>query len=294
MIDLDTLQSLCEENYRLKNHNGAIELAYAKLQTENPPTSKTYSTIFATMADAVQHDDREQSYGKSVVENALRLSNGEEYHYAIYDWLMEKNHKSILTTLDTPLLVRYFKSLPSPFDSLTCLRKYHDYREEYRSAMNCLVDLATKIPDIELKTRLDCVREAHGYLANIDDISEQEKTIDLTYKEARVQLSLHDALQANDTTKPAAKKLESSLQSADTLLNQFAYKYELHEQALYLLDILERFDYSYVKKAWTCIIKECKSPEKVKDKILDLAEHLYPSVTSFPVCKYLLFLLMLI
>ncbi|KAI9269501.1 hypothetical protein EDC94DRAFT_371972 [Helicostylum pulchrum] len=284
LIDSDSLQLLCEENCRLKNHDGAIELAYAKLQTENPPTSRTYSIIFATIADAVRHDDQEQSYSKSVVENALRLSNGEEYHHAIYDWLMEKDHKSILTTLDTTLLVRYLKSLPSPAMSLTCLQKYHDYREEYRSAMNCLMDLATKIPDITLNERLSCVQKASEYLTKIDDISAQEKTtLDLTYKEAKIQLSLYNTLLANDTTKPAAKQLESSLQSADILLNQFAYKYELHEQALRLLDILEQFDYSYVKKAWTCIIKECKSPEKMKDKILDLAEHLYPSITSFPV-----------
>ncbi|KAI8054730.1 Nup133 N terminal like-domain-containing protein [Thamnidium elegans] len=283
-IDLDTLQSLCEENYRLKNHNGAIELAYAKLQTENPPTPKTYSIIFATMADAVQNDDQEQNYSKSVVENALQLSNGEQYHYAIYDWLMEKDHKSILTTLDTPLLVKYFKSLCSPSESLICLHKYHDHRKEYRSAMDCLVDLATKIPNITLDTRLTYLRIACDYLTKIDDISAQEKkTLKLTYDEAEVQLSLYYTLLTNDTTKPAAKQLESSLQPADTLLNQFAYKYELHEQALRLLHILEQFDYSYVKKAWTCIIKECKSQEKMKDKFLDLAERIYPSITSFPV-----------
>lgn len=289
MIDLDSLQTISKENCKLQNHHGAIELVFAKYQAAGTvPKSKIYDILFDIISDSFQHDDEEQSYSRSVIESALRLTNEEQYHYKIYNWLLHNDHKSVLVKLDTPLLVKYIKSQLSYSESLACLCKYHIYRKEYRSCVDCLVELATKTTDVVFSKRVLCLRKARDYLPEVTDMSnEEKKNIELMHREAAIQLDMYCGLSEIEDTKVVAEELASGLKSAKVLLDQYAYKYEMYEDALYLMNFLEHFDYAYVKKAWKVIIEECETKEELKSKLTGLTTSLYPSITSFPVCKYL-------
>lgn len=254
VIQVDTLQKLCQEYCKLGYHTGAIELAYTKYQTKTSPNQNIYEIIFSSMDNAFK---KEESYGKSIVEKALQFTNEEEYHNEIYNWLKESNRKELLVTLDTSLLVEFIKTkLPVP-ESLACLHNYYDHRKKYALAIDCLVKLATRVPDISLEDRVVCLKKACDYLKQPTDIPKDvQEELELVHNEAKIQLNIYNALVSSNDTR--AKELATSLKPANTLLHEFAYTHALYEEALCLMDLMEEYNWSYAEKAWRRIIKRCK------------------------------------
>lgn len=262
LIQLETLQKHCQEYSKLGFHIGAIELAYTKHQTENDP--QIYEIIFSSIESAFK---KGENYGKSIVEKTLEFTNEEDYHNKIYNWLKENNQKELLVTLDTPLLVKFIKTKLSAPESLACLHSYYDHRKKYSLAMDCLVELATKVPDIQLEDRVVCLKKACKYLQQSTDFPlNVQNDLILQHNEAEIQLNIYNALVS--TKNPDAKALATSLKSADILLNDFAYTHRLYEEALCLMDLTEKYNWHYTEKAWRRIIKKCKYILNTKNKFL--------------------------
>lgn len=242
-------------------HIGGIQLAYSVYRANSSHKSTVYEVIYTCIEDAL-NNEKEPDYGKSTIERTLKLTNEEEYHFKIYQWLRDNGHNSLLVTIDSPSLEKYIKTqLPLP-ESLACMRHYHHYRKEYYLALRSLLELATKAEDISLETRVGCLQKAFEYLPLAKgDISEAERTdLSLTYEEAKIQLSIYETLleDSDEKAKLSAKKLGVSLQPADTLYHEYARAHSLYENALFLMDLMELYDWPYAKEAWTHIIDECK------------------------------------
>lgn len=248
LIELDTLQKICQEYARLGYHIGAIEFAYTKYENEYTPDQEIFNILFGIFENAFSKDE---NYGKTMIEKALQSSKEEGYHYIIYQWLMDSGRKKLLVTLETPLLVRYIETELSPSESLACLHSYYDYRKNYGKAVDCLVQLATRVPDIPLESRVACLDKACKYLQQPTDVpKETQENLELIHMEAKIQLNIYNAL--IDTEH--AKDLATSLKPANTLLHEFAYTHALYEEALCLMDLMEHYNWSFVRKAWEHII----------------------------------------
>jgi hypothetical protein len=257
LLDLGTLQPICHDYSKLGSHLNAIKLAYAKHQTGTSPDPKIYDIIFTAMQDALANQQQQRDF----VQKILRLTNEEGYHYEIYNWLMQNGHRNILVTLKTPLLAEYIKTQLPPVESLACLRSYHDHRQEYGLAVDCLLQMATTTDhNIKLEDRVKFLQAACDYLPTSDISKQQEKELRRTSKEAQYQLDLYDTLIKKDSVdaKLAAAELANCLLPAETLFHKFAYTHQLYEQALCLMHLLDLYDWDYQKLAWTHIIDECK------------------------------------
>jgi hypothetical protein len=243
-------------------HIGGIQLAYAVHQTNLSPEPSTYEVIYTCIEDAL-NNKRQLNYGKSTIERALRLTNEEDYHFKIYQWLRDNGHNSLLVTIDSPSLEKYIKTQLPLSESLACLRYYHDHRKEYYLALLSLLELDTKVDNISLEARVGCLQKACDYLPLAkNDISEPEHDdLLLKYEEAKIQLRIHETLlkKNNEASKDAANKLSISLQSADVLYHEFARVHSLYEEALYLMKLEDLLDFNYAKEAWTHIINKRKS-----------------------------------
>lgn len=286
LIQLDTLRLLCRQYCSLGYHIGGIQLVYLKYQTQELPESDIYSIIFACINDSLS-TEKGLDYAKATIESALNLTTEESFHFKIYQWLVDNDQNKLLVIVESTSLERYIKTqLPLP-ESLACLRQYHEYRKEYYLALRDLVQLATEVDDISLEIRVGCLKKAISLVPQArDDISSAEETsLILSYKEAVIQHSIYKALleDKDSEAKQAASELANSLKTADVLYHEYAYTHSLYEDALCLMDLMDLCDWNYAEKAWRNIIQGCKSEKVVREKLLDLAERLYPSIAAFPV-----------
>lgn len=254
-IPLDTIQKLSQDYCRLGYHIGAIELVYTKYKHEYSPDQELFNILFETIENAF---NRQENYGKVVVEEALQFTNEVKYHHEIYKWLMSSHRKELLVILDTPLLVDFIQTKLEASESLACLHNYYDHRKEHRMAVDCLVNLATQVPDISLEHRVACLNKACNYLQQPTLVPKQvQEQLELKHMEAKIQLNIYNALIGTDY----ANDLATSLKPANTLLHEFAYTHSLYEEALCLMDLMEYYNWRFVKKAWKQIISKQKMLE---------------------------------
>jgi hypothetical protein len=113
---------------------------------------------------------------------------------------------------------------------------------------------------------------------------ETSEAVRKSLRVADIQLQMHDALDSTE----AAEQLDDVLFAETELLEQFAYTHSLYEEALLLLDLMDIYNWNYVKEAWSHIVKTCESESAAGLKVKALAERMYPSIASFPVCKFFL------
>jgi hypothetical protein len=255
-LDIPLIASLAEEFCALGDYYGAIKLVLAKYQEDISKFSSIHPIITSTIEKALTNSSNN---GKQVLTNALNLTNEETYHFAIYSWLKDNNYKDLLISLDTRLLVPFIKTqLLEEREKLEYLEQYYAYRKQYSLAIECLYQLAMFTAKINVDDRVGYLNTACEYMALSD---EQFDHVKLSLRVAKIQQNVCSALLelTGSTTeaKQTAEALSQNLLSAEDLFAQ-AYTHALHEQALYLMDVMDKYDFKYAESAWTSIIENCK------------------------------------
>ncbi|KAI7903615.1 Nup133 N terminal like-domain-containing protein [Cokeromyces recurvatus] len=288
MIDFERIKALSQRFYELNNYDGAIQLVFAKYNTGAIQLSELQTIFFSIIENAFL--TKQEGDAKEILVNALNLTDKEEYHYMFYNWLINNKHKLVLVELETPLLEKFIKTqIPDESESLACLHHYHVHHKHYTLAIECLYQIAVIVPNVELQVRIECLRTACSYLDKVEDIKkERADHIKNILKIAEIQQNIYNTLIKQEHTKTVAKELEKALVQEDKLFHQYICAYSLYEEGLYLMDVIELYDWKFAKTAWTGIIEaSSKSEDEVYSKIDNLAKRLYPSISSFPV--YIIF-----
>ncbi|KAI9484117.1 MAG: Nup133 N terminal like-domain-containing protein [Benjaminiella poitrasii] len=288
IIDIARIKEISQRFYELDHHDLAIQLVFAKCETTTANVCELHDIFFSIIENAFLTKQKEKV--KRVLTNALKLSNEEKYHYMFYTWLINNGHRLVLVELETPLLEKFIKTqMADKSESLACLHYYHIYREQYTQAIECLYQIAVVVPDVELEARIKCLETAYSHLHLATHLEkERAERIKSLLKIARIQQSVHNSLDKQESTKNIAKELEKSLVQEDILFKQFICPHSLYEEGLYLMNTIELYDWKFAKTAWIGIIAACsQSQNEVVSKVNSLAKRLYPSIPSFPI--YIIF-----
>jgi hypothetical protein len=252
-LDIARIASLAEEFCTLDDHYGAVKLVFAKYQEDTARFWNLRPIITCTIEKALKNKD-----GKQVLQKALSLTHEDIYHFAIYRWLKENNYKDVLISLETSLIERFFKTqLIVERERLEYLADYYAHHTKYSLAINCLYDLAMFVDNINVDDRVDYLNRACGY---VELSKESFDNVELSLRVAKIQQKVCNALleRTNSTeAKRTAETLSQKLLSAEDLFAQ-AYTHTLHEQALYLMDLMDKYDFKYAESAWISIIQNCK------------------------------------
>lgn len=256
-LDIPCIESSAEEFCTLGDHYGAVQLAFAKYRDDPSQQGAIYPIIISAIEKALK-SSTDNDYGKRVLVDALGLTHDDHYHFEIYNWLKANGYKDLLLSLDTASLVRFVKTqLGDKREMLEYLEQYYAYRKQYSLAIDCLYQMAMCTSNITLDDRVGYLNTACDYVALSE---EQFDHVKLSLRVAKIQQEVCTALlEQTDSTdaKQTAEILSQKLLSADDLLAQ-AYTHALHEQALYLMDVMDKYDFKYAESAWRSIIEKCK------------------------------------
>ncbi|RCH91051.1 hypothetical protein CU098_004065, partial [Rhizopus stolonifer] len=285
-LDITVVEDLSRDMCLLENYLCAIHLIFAKYQTTDAAAhEQIYATLLPIIQKVVLHQ-KQQAH--AVLMDTLKLTMDKEFHYKIYQWLFDQKHKQLMITLETPLLLDFIQTeITNLAERYACLKTYYTHREQHELAIDSLFTLATQVPQVVLSHRvrfLKTVCDEVSLLPVSDHTKQKAATIQHTYKVAQIQLDVHNIL-ANQSSTEAQRDLASvadTLLSADKLL-EIVYDHALYEPALCLLNLMERCDWEFVKRAWTGITESCSNEKELKSKVIELTNRLYPSIPSFPV-----------
>ncbi|KAI8371920.1 Nup133 N terminal like-domain-containing protein [Blakeslea trispora] len=286
LLDITTVNDLSTNMTLLDHHLPSIRLIFAKYQTVDTTSHDAiYSILLSVIEKIVQQGEQK---ARPILMETLKLTSDEAFHYRIYGWLYNHKQKHLLITLETPLLLNYIQTqilnLPERY---ACLKKYYTHRKQLELAIDSLFILATQVEQVTLINRVKLLQSACNELSLLpsnENTKRKSKEIQYAYKVAQIQLDIHTSLEeASDKVDDQTfKRITSSLLPPEELL-EISYKYLLHEPALYLLHLLKRFDWGFVKLAWSGIINSYQDEALLKSKVIELASKLYPSISSFPV-----------
>ncbi|PHZ17198.1 uncharacterized protein RHIMIDRAFT_232630 [Rhizopus microsporus ATCC 52813] len=284
LISLDQLKELCNKYCALKGNIESMKLVLAKYQLVNTEQkTQIYELIYDTLRSTF---DEPEERLRVILQESLDLLDEEAYHEIIYQWLIDKKQERVLVTLTTPHLVQFFTTKLPESVGYHYLFEYYTYRSEYYDAIVALRRLSTVTRNVDLDKRVYYLERACDLMGKSTGISNNEKQELLAlYKEATIQTKIRNALQqrhASDSTS-LVQSLNDFLKPAKELYHNIALPQNLYEEALYLMDFMELYDWKYAQLAWERIVKENKDSNALKNKLITMGKDLYPSIASYPV-----------
>ncbi|KAG0192464.1 hypothetical protein DFQ28_009075 [Apophysomyces sp. BC1034] len=305
------ISNICNEYCSLAYHSGALELAFECVARQEPcegtpiSTRRTmdgksvYTHVFTTLKDAY---DRRSSgataYDTGVFSNVLSYQD-EAFHHALYSWYIQNDMIDVLLEVESSYVISYLEHYKPKAEGLDYLWQYYQQRARHYDAALCLETLATQLPGIKLKKRMEYLLLAisQARYCNTESQREQE-ALDLAEKLIKIkelaalQIRIQENLDVKDMkAKTASVQLEAGFLHAEELLDTFAYQFNMCDEALLLIKMLHRQDWRFVQKIWTGLIKkneelstdESSSFTQLREKVISLGQLLYPSTAAFPV-----------
>ena len=262
ILDITTINELSKRMMVLDHHLSSVQLILAKYQTVDTTSHEALFAILLPVVEAIVQQG--ESKARPILMNALKLTSDPEFHHQIYCWLYDHKQRQLMITLETPLLLNYIQThilnLPERYASL---KKFYTYRQQHELAIDSLFTLATEVDQVALPNRIRLLQTACHELPLMpynEHTKQKAEHIQYTSKVAQIQLDMHTSLaeRSNEVEVETLASITSSLLPDNELL-AIAYQYSLYESALYLLHLLERFDWEFVKRAWSGIVSSCKS-----------------------------------
>ncbi|RCI01323.1 hypothetical protein CU097_015113 [Rhizopus azygosporus] len=284
LISLDQLKELCNKYCALRGNIESMKLVLAKYQLVNSEQkTQIYELIYDTLRSTF---DEPEERLRVILQESLDLLDEEAYHEIIYQWLIDNKQERALVTLTTPHLVQFFTTKLPESVGYHYLFEYYTYRNEYYDAIVALKRLSTVIRNVDLDKRVHYLERACDLMGKSADISNGEKQELLAlYKEATIQTKIRNVLQqrhASDSTS-LVQSLNDVLKPAKELYYNIALPQNLYEEALYLMNFMELYDWKYAQLAWERIVKENKDSHALRNKLITMGKDLYPSIASCPV-----------
>ncbi|CEJ01430.1 hypothetical protein RMCBS344292_15457 [Rhizopus microsporus] len=284
LISLDQLKELCNKYCALKGNIESMKLVLAKYQLVNSDQkTQIYELIYDTLRSTF---DEPEERLRVILQESLDLLDEEAYHEIIYQWLIDNKQERALVTLTTPHLVQFFTTKLPESVGYHYLFEYYMYRNEYYDAIVTLKRLSTVTKNVDLDKRVHYLERACDLMGKSADISNGEKQELLAlYKEATIQTKIRNVLQqrhASDSTS-LVQSLNDVLKPAKELYYNIALPQNLYEEALYLMNFMELYDWKYAQLAWERIVKENKDSHALRNKLITMGKDLYPSIASYPV-----------
>lgn len=282
LVSVEQLKELCSKYCAMRDYIGSVKLVLAKYHIiDSDQEARIQDIIFETKQMVL---NEYKDYFLPFVQESLNLLDQENYHYRIYKWLIDNKQTEILTSLSTVHIVRFFTTLPEN-EGCDYLFQYYIHQKNYNDAVVTLKKLATKVENIALEKRIEYLDIACKLVTKLDNVSE-ETTCELKnlQKEAAIQSKLRDTLSKDNIEKPEAliESLSGFLKPAKELFDSFAYPNKLYEEALYLMDLMELYDWKYSKLAWTNIIERHKHRNELQKKLVEIGKQIYPSFVAYP------------
>lgn len=237
--------------------------------------------------EAIETND--QKYAVNVITKALEMTNSDLYHFAIYSWLLKQEQDDILASLEIPSVIIFIKTQIADLrKSLALLELYYAHRHEFAKSADTMYQLATEADQVGLLPRVQALKKACEYLPRAEGFSKEKCQIfERKYKVAQVQYEIYELLlKQKNSDKRIFQDLATRLIPEYDLL-KCAHTQSLYEEGLSLMSILEEHNWEFARTAWENIIKSCNTTkEQVQSKLKSLVKRLYPSISSFPVCKF--------
>lgn len=287
ICDAPRVKALSQQFCHLGDHNSAVEFAF----TNYSQAGLTYNQVQTLVLDIINQaiGAQNQEYAIDVVTNALEMTSDQNYHYQIYEWLANHEHNHILASLKTSTLFDFINTHHTldPRQRLILLELYYAYRSEFAKSADTVYQLATEADQVGLLQRVQALKKAYEYLPQADGFSQEKcQAIQRKYKVAQVQYKIFEIL--HEQKHPDMKVLDNlgARLVPEYDLLQCAYTQSLYEEGLSLLNILEEYNWDFARLAWENIIQlSSTTKEQVQSKLNTLAKKLFPSISSFPVCK---------
>lgn len=286
VCDSPRIKALTQQFCNLGDHHSAVDLAFTSYSNAGLTFDQAQSLVLHIIKEAI--DTQNQQYAIDVITGALEMASDQNYHYQIYEWLANNEHNHILTSLQAPTLFDFINTHTlDPRQRLILLELHYAHRNEIAKSADTVYQLATEADQVGLLQRVQALKKACEYLPQADGFSQQKcQTIQRKHKVAQVQYEIFELLhKQKHPDKKVLDDLGARLVPEYDLL-QCAYTQSLYEEGLALLDILEEYNWDFARIAWENIIQSSSATqEQVQSKLNTLAKKLFPSISSFPVCK---------
>ncbi|CEP14001.1 hypothetical protein [Parasitella parasitica] len=284
ICDNNRITALAQQFADLKDHYSAIEVAFTSYSHGDLDFLQVCDITTRVIHQAIEIND--EKYTKDVITKALKRTNEEIYHYAIYEWLDKNDHHRLLASLEIPTLFTYIQTQkPDLRQKLILLEYYYAYRNEFAQSADAVYQLATDADQVGLSHRVNALKKACEYLPRAEGFSREKcESIERKYKVAQVQHAMCESLiEQKNPSKKVLQDLNSRLIPEYDLL-ECAYTQSLYEEGLTLMHILDEYNWEFQRTAWENIISlSSTTKEKLQSKLKDMANRFYPSIPSFPV-----------
>jgi nuclear pore complex protein Nup155 len=252
--------------------------------TMNMKTQKKQRRVEANPEDSIE---KMVSLDEDTKKNALEqlfhfalVSKDQEFHELLYSWLYQNGHKKLLTRLRSPFLEEFLKQQ----DQELLIKLYMD-QKKYLVAAKVWWNRAHETDDNILENNPDLnkrqyyVSKALGCLksteemvstqketsSTLDAIKEVSDVLDVLQLQMRILNSLEQStsemeasatlsLDKLDERKNNIKELTYKVFDASTLYNNFAAKYDMWTECLYIIHTCNSEEPEIVSSLWRKII----------------------------------------
>ncbi|KAI8144562.1 Non-repetitive/WGA-negative nucleoporin C-terminal-domain-containing protein [Fennellomyces sp. T-0311] len=323
----EKLAEICNEYNRQRFHMGSVELplerakkidpqqqGLAYMEAKAPPGDpreplyegrvRCYHLVFAALASVKQLSESSgQSEPKVYAAQVFAAAVAHKdklFHFALYQWFLEKNMKSELLSVDTPYLIPFFKEYVSEVEGMDFLWQYYRRREQYYEAAVYLDALACRQNGLTLSKRVELLALAminaqcrDPKQSRLQQSTQLLQNLEHKMSVARIQVRLQQALQSlGPQGEEGAKNLEGQLLDITELFNKYARHYGILDEILFIMKVSEYHDIPYLEEVWRAVIAQNEkeaaevhaSPfTRLKTRVTFLGERLYPSPSAFPV-----------
>eukprot|EP00743_Colponemidia_sp_Colp-15_P008436 GILK01009170.1.p1 GENE.GILK01009170.1~~GILK01009170.1.p1 ORF type:complete len:1662 (+),score=272.64 GILK01009170.1:89-5074(+) len=302
-IDDPKVQEL--HSSRMECYAHILDMLDVLLSEFKPPETKTDNAVVITAEQRAQY--RAKAFQRAVE------SDDELFHYALYQWLIDRNLQDELLSIDSPLVERVLRRDEMLVKCPDLLWQFYVRRGNFAAATQVLYRLATQTGDsasklgvtIERRIRylclaIDAAKSALSQSAHMNAMTDMLERLQDLMEVANVQLKIYNELVAKADVAPstdaeasyreAASQLQHEVFDISDLYNKFASKYKLHECCLGVLYCSGHQDATLIRRYWQRLIEEhsAKSADKQwPEPLLSKMEELGHSYSScdwiFPV-----------
>ncbi|EFA80493.1 nucleoporin 155 [Heterostelium album PN500] len=225
--------------------------------------------------------------------NQILASNDRICHEMLYSWLLTNNLVDKLFDIKSPYITEFLYE-----NDIELCWKQLAKNSQFEDAAKILIEIAEKS---KLLDKIKCYTNCALVLSEL-----KENEIYLFAKrqlvfcqiQKKIVNQLSNLLENNSVAPEQKKEIKQSLDNLNdniyditTLFTEYARKYLLHEEMLYLVHIGNHDDQQFVKLLWKIIIeKEAQERysdvnqlvEALKTKIVNIGYDLYPNDSTFP------------
>lgn len=255
------------------SHDDSSAQAIGANVTAQDAINSCYAIVFYHLSRCLQQPYGSRSFmlGEKMVSVCASYPEKSAFQHKLFKHLLDEKLTDILlrVKMDSPILEKWLE------DKFDLLLKYYQIHENYVKCGDAAFSRATDVGiELTLDDRIECLvnavdaySTAYRKQTNMDQVEQKLRQSNEWLQVARVQAQVLVAMNGTkyETTPEEMKALETTLLTANDLINQYAIPRDLFEHCIVLLHICDFKDETQIEQFWKSLFCEEVFPCKTRD-----------------------------